>query len=75
MQTPPASEPFAIAYDLQDPQAWLRAHRDRRLWERRYTDYHVLDHDRILLVFRPAPDTRWRGWEQVRRGWILEGAA
>jgi hypothetical protein len=39
---------------------------------RRYTDIVALDYDRVLLVFRPAPDQRWRAWELLRLFWILD---
>jgi len=65
------SEGFAIVYDLSDPDAWGAAHRHRAFWGRRFTDIVALDCDRIALVFRPAPDERWRAWELVRLSWIL----
>lgn len=70
------SAAFIKLYDLRDPAAWKQAHRDRALWGKLYTDIHVLDNDHVLLVFRAAEDSRWRAWEEVRRGWILgEGVA
>jgi hypothetical protein len=65
------SEFFSVVYDLRDPGVWEAAHRDRASWGRLYTDIHALDYDHIALVFRPAPDERWRDWERVRLGWIL----
>jgi hypothetical protein len=62
-----------VVYDLRDPLAWRAAQHHRATWGRLYTDIVALDYDRILLVFRCAPDQRWRPWESVRRGWILEG--
>lgn len=59
-------------YDLRDPGTRDEARRHRRLWGRLYTDIHVLDNDHVALVFRPAPDERWRPWERVRLRWILE---
>jgi hypothetical protein len=49
-----------VVYDLSDPDQWQAAHRHRCLWGRLYTDIHALDLDRVALVFRPAPDERWR---------------
>ena len=66
---------FNILYDLRDPESWKRAHCHRNLWGKLYTDIHVIDNDHILLYFCPAPDERWRKWEEVRRRWILEEVA
>jgi hypothetical protein len=66
---------FLVVYDLRDPAAWRAAHHHRSFWGKLYTDTHTLDYDRVLLVFRPAPDCRWRSWESVRREWILEQLA
>jgi hypothetical protein len=68
--TLPPTEPFTIVYDLRDPDAWKRARRHRAFWGRLYTDIAPLDNDHVALTFRPSPDTRWRAWEEVRRGWI-----
>jgi hypothetical protein len=65
------SDGFAIIYDLQDAHAWRQAHAHRDMWGRLYTDIVALDYARVLLVFRPAPDQRWRPWERVRQSWIL----
>ncbi len=65
---------FEIIYDLR-AGGWARANRDRRFWGRLYTDAYVIGPDHLILAFRPAPDERWRAWEEVRRRWILEGAA
>ncbi len=54
--------PLLRVYDLRDVGARQPAH----------TDVHVLDSDHVALVFRPAPDERWRAWEAVRLEWILE---
>jgi hypothetical protein len=61
-----------IVYDLRDPDAWEAARRHRNYWGKLFTDIHCLDNDHVVLVFRPAPDERWRPWEEVRLGWILE---
>jgi hypothetical protein len=60
-----------VVYDLRDPAAWQAAHRHRATWGRLHTDIVALDYDRVLLVFRPAHDCRWRPWELVRLSWIL----
>ena len=65
------SDGVAIVYDLRDPDQWQAAHRHRAFWGKLYTDIHPLDLDRVALVFRPAPDERWRPWELVRLSWIL----
>ncbi len=59
-------------YDLRDPAASEAARRHRNYWGRLYTVIHTLDTDHVALVFRPAPDERWRAFEQVRLRWILE---
>jgi hypothetical protein len=63
-----------MVYDLRDPDAWRQAHAHRGMWGKLYTDVHTLDLDHVALVFHSAGE-RWRGWEEVRRGWILEEAA
>jgi len=60
-----------VVYDLRDPGAWQAAHRHRAAWGRLYTDIHALGYDHVALVFRPAPNQRWRAWELVRLSWIL----
>ncbi len=64
-------------YDLRIPNAQQAARRHRGYWGVLYTEIHILDTDPVALVFRPAPDERWRAWERVRLRWILEerGAA
>ena len=66
------SAELLVVYDLRDVVAWQAAHHHRAAWGRLYTDIVALDYDHILLMFRPAPDCRWRPWESVRLGWILE---
>jgi len=66
------SAELLVVYDLRDPAAWRAAHHHRATWGRLYTDIVALDYDHVLLVFRPAPDERWRSWEGVRQSWILE---
>jgi hypothetical protein len=61
-----------VLYDLSDPDAWEAARRHRAYWGRLYTDVFSLDLDRIVLVFRPAPDEDWRGFERIRLQWIFE---
>jgi hypothetical protein len=67
--------PLVRVYDLRDPTARQAARRHRSFWGKLYTDIHVLDADHVALVFRPAPDERWRAWERVRLRWILEERA
>lgn len=71
------SLPLVRVYDLRDLAARQAAHRHRAFWGKLYTEIHALDYDHVALVFRPAPDERWRRWERVRLGWIIEdrGAA
>jgi hypothetical protein len=57
-----------VVYDLSDPAAQQAAHRHRNLWGKLYTDIYALDYDHVALVFRPAPDERWRAWERVAEG-------
>ncbi len=64
--------PLLRVYDLRDPATRQAAHRHRSFWGKLYTEIHALDNDHVALVFRPAPDERWRAWEQVRLRWILE---
>jgi hypothetical protein len=64
--------PLVRVYDLRDPDAWRAAHRHRGYWGKLYTDIHTLGSDRVILVFRPSPNERWRAWEAVRLGWILD---
>jgi hypothetical protein len=66
---------FAVAYDLREPGTWQRALRQRSTWGKLYTDGYYLGPDHIVLVFRPAPDERWRDWERVRAQWIMEELA
>jgi hypothetical protein len=69
--------PLVRVYDLREPAARQASHRHRGFWGKLYTDIHALDPDHVALVFRPAPDERWRAWERVRLRGILEerGAA
>lgn len=67
--------PLVRVYDLRDPDAWQAARRHRAFWGVLYTDIDALDADHVALVFRPAPDERWRKREKVRLGWILKDGA
>ncbi len=69
------SVPLVRVYDLRDPAARQAAHRHRHYWGKLYTEIHILDTDHVALVFRPAPDERWRRWERVRLDWILKDRA
>jgi hypothetical protein len=64
--------PLVRVYDLRDPDAREATRRHRAFWGRTHTQIVLLDEDHVLLVFRPAPDERWRRWESVRLRWILE---
>jgi hypothetical protein len=61
-----------VAYDIQDTAGWETANRHRNFWGKTHTRVHYLEENVVVLVFRPAPDQRWRPWESVRMGWILE---
>lgn len=65
------SLPLLRIYDLRNPDAWRAAHRHRGFWGQLYVDIHYLDNDHAVLVFRSAPDERWRPWERARLRWIL----
>ena len=66
------SDAVAVSYDLREGSVWHRAHEHRRLWGRRFADYHVLDEDHIVIVFRPAGE-RWLSSERRRLERILDG--
>jgi hypothetical protein len=68
--------PFTVVYDLRDANAWRGAHEHRRLWGRRFADFHVLDEDHVVIEFRSGGE-RWLPWEKRRLEWILaeQGAA
>jgi hypothetical protein len=66
------SLPLVRVYNLRDPAARQAARRHRSFWGKLYTEIHALDSDHVALVFRPAPDERWRAWERLRLRWILE---
>jgi hypothetical protein len=61
-----------VVYDLRDAAARHVAHRHRAVWGKLHTVVVALDYDHVLIVFRPAPDQRWRPWERVRLECILE---
>lgn len=63
-------EPFAVIYDLRDPDGLERARYHRNCWGKLYTDIHALGTDHVALVFRSA-GPRWHAWETVRRAWIM----
>jgi hypothetical protein len=69
------SVPLVRVYDLRDPAARQAAKRHRSFWGKLYTGIYPLENDHVALVFRPAPDERWRKWEKVRLGWILKDGA
>jgi hypothetical protein len=66
---------FIKIYNLLDDDAYERALRERARWGVLHTSVSFLDDHHAILSFHPAPDPRWRAWEEVRRGWILETAA
>ena len=68
------SEPFVIIYGLRDREAFDLALLHRRWWGKRETQIEHLGDDRVVLTFHPASNRkRWERFEEVRRGWILEG--
>ena len=62
---------FIMIYDLHDEDVCRKVHRDRSLWGKLYTEVGVREDEHVILTFRPAPDSCWRRWEEVRRAWIL----
>jgi hypothetical protein len=62
---------LVVVYDLRDGSAWQTACDHGRTWGRLYADIHTLDDGHIAVVFRSGGE-RWRAWESVRLGWILE---
>jgi hypothetical protein len=69
------SAAFTIIYDLRGADAQRKAHSDRNLWGKLYTDIHALDNDHVALVFRSAGCEEWKAFEVTRKRWILEGHA
>jgi len=59
-----------VVYDLRRPAGWETANRHRNYWGKTHTRVHFLEENVVALVFRPAPDQRWRPWESVRLAWI-----
>ncbi len=41
-----------VMYDLRDPEAWMRAHRERAAWGKDLTVVFVVDQDHIILEFK-----------------------
>ena len=66
---PPA---LTVVYDLTDPGAWDAACDHAMIWGRLYCQIEHLDNDHIAVLFNPAPDERWRGFERVRLEWLLQ---
>jgi hypothetical protein len=64
--------PLVRVYDLRNSDAWQVSRRHRAYWGKRYTHIHPLDAFHVALVFRPAPEDRWRRWEAVRLRRILD---
>jgi hypothetical protein len=65
------SAQLVVVYDLGIAGGWEIACQHGRTWGRLYADIHTLDDGHIAVVFRSGGD-RWRAWERVRLGWILE---
>ena len=40
-----------VLYDLQDPEAFEQARRDRKAWGREYTTLYSMGLDHVLVVF------------------------
>jgi hypothetical protein len=72
MSAPDIPDDLLVVYDIGDAAGWETANRHRNYWGKTHTRVHYLSDDRVLLVFRPAPDERWRPWELVRLSWILD---
>ena len=51
---PDSSGSVFVLFDLRDPDAWNRAHRERAAWGRHKTGIHTIDNDHIILEFRPG---------------------
>jgi hypothetical protein len=62
---------MVVLYDVSDDAAWEAARRHVRWWGRSYCDAYDVGIERIVVLFRPAPDRRWAAWEQVRAEWIM----
>ncbi len=75
MTAPDILEGLLVVYDLSDLDGGEAAHRHRATWGRLYTDIVALDYDHVLLVFRPAPNQRWRRHEASSRAKSLCGPA
>jgi hypothetical protein len=71
MSAPDILKGLVVAYDLRD-DGWRTANRHRNYWGKTHTRVYYLEENVVVLAFRPAPDERWRPWERVRAGWILE---
>jgi hypothetical protein len=66
-----ASVGMAVVYDLSVPGTWERACFHARQWGRLYSHLADIGANRIVFIFHPAPDPRWREWERVRERMIL----
>jgi hypothetical protein len=40
-----------VLYDLRDPEAWNRAHRERRAWGRHKIEVHTIDNNHTVLKY------------------------
>ena len=72
MSAPDMLEDLIVIYDIRDAAGWETANRHRNYWGKTHTRVHYLEENVVVLAFHPAPDDRWRAWESVRLGWILE---
>jgi hypothetical protein len=65
-----SSSALHVLYDLRVAETCLRVHQHRKLSGKLYTDYHFLDQDRVVLVFRSG-GARWVRWEEAQKRIIL----
>lgn len=47
-------ENVLVLYDLRDPGQWKQAGHDRETWGRECSVIHSLDHDHVVIEFRPG---------------------
>jgi hypothetical protein len=41
-----------VLYDLRNPEAWMRAHRERAAWGKDLSAVYVVDEDHIIIEFK-----------------------
>ena len=66
---------LVVIYDVSDDAAWESARRHVRWWGRLYVDAYDVAPEKVVVLFRPAPDPRWREWERCRAEWIAKDLA